>query len=74
MQNSQVVHHRIGVGEVDDRLRLGGDQRVELVVDVEGGDELEVVGRVDRAAHLAADLALRAQHADPSYRRHVGQT
>jgi hypothetical protein len=55
------------MGEVDDRLHLGGHEGVERVVDVEGGDELEVVGGVHRAAHLAADLALGAQHADSSY-------
>ena len=41
------------------------DQRVELVVDVELRHQLEVLGGLDRAAHLAADLALRAEHARP---------
>ena len=32
MQNSQVVHHHVGVGEVDDRLGAGVDQRPASVV------------------------------------------
>ena len=35
------------------------------------GDQLEVVGRLDRAAHLGPDLALGAQHPDPSHRGHA---
>ena len=41
-QNSQVVHHHVGVGEVDDRLHALVHQRLEVVVDVDAGDQLQV--------------------------------
>ena len=67
MQNSQVVHHHVGVGEVDDRLHALVHQGLQVVVDVDAGDQLQVAlglpGLLDGGAHLTADLAQRAQHA-----------
>ena len=63
----QVVHHHVGVGEVDDRLHALVHQRLEVVVDVDAGDQLQVAlglpCLLDGGAHLTADLAQRAQHA-----------
>ncbi len=63
----QVVHHHVGVGEVDDRLHALVHQCLDVVVDVDAGDQLEVAlglpRLLDGGAHLAADLAQRAQHA-----------
>src|SRR3712207_8514199 len=51
----------VGMGEVHHGVGSGRAERVERVVDVERGDELEVVGRLDRPADLAADLAPQAE-------------
>ena len=64
MQNSQVVHHHVGVGEVDDRLRPGLDQRADVVAGVDLRDQLDVGGPLDRRADLRADLAARTQDTD----------
>jgi hypothetical protein len=55
------------VGEVHDGLDALVDQRLEVVIDVDAGDQLEVTlgpgGLLDRGAHFAPDLSQRAQHA-----------
>ena len=62
----EVVHHHVGVGEVDDRLRRRRRPGpASVVVDVERRHQLEVVGCLDRAAHLGADLAPRARARRP---------
>ncbi len=73
-QNSRLSITASGWVKSTTASRAGLDQRLQRVVDVEGRHQLEVVGRVDRAAHLGADLALCTEHADPSYRRHVART
>ena len=67
----QVGHDDVGVGEVDDRLGAGGDQVGQVVVDVDPRHQLEVVGRLDGGADLAADLALGAEHADLPHLSHA---
>jgi energy-coupling factor transport system ATP-binding protein len=61
----EVVHHDVGMGEVDDHLRVRGDEGVDRVVLVDGRHQLEVVGGLDRRAHLGAHLAAGTEHADP---------
>ncbi len=72
---AEVAHHHVGVGEVDHHV--GGGDRVEGVVLVDGSHELQVVGRVDGLAHLIPDAAARAQHTYfdhvPRLARPVGQ-
>ena len=62
---AQVVHHHVGVGEVDDDLCARPDELLDVVTRVDGGDQLGVGRRVDGPADLRADLAARAEHADP---------
>ena len=71
MQKREVGHHDVGVGEVDDRLRAGRHQVGQVVVDVDARHQLEVVGRLDGGADLAADLALSAEHADLPHLSHA---
>ena len=59
----QVVHHRVGVGEVHDDLGTRGHEGVGLVVGVDHGHQLGVIGRLDRPAHLGTDPAASAQDA-----------
>ena len=63
----QVAHHHVGVGEVDDRLGAALDEVGQGVVAVPGvdpGDQLEVVGGLNRPADLGADLPAGPQDAD----------
>jgi hypothetical protein len=61
----EVVHHRVGMGEVHDGLGAGLDEHADVVARVHLRDELEVVGGRDRPADLRADLAPGTQHSDP---------
>jgi hypothetical protein len=61
----QVVHHHVGRGEVDEHLSAGVRGVEQPVALVDHRDQLEVVGRVDRLAHLLAHAAAGAEHADP---------
>ena len=64
----EVVHDRVGVGEVHDRLRPGLDQgRRAWSSTSRAATSSRSSAAVDGAAHLGADLALRPEHADPSY-------
>ena len=64
MQNPQVVHHHVGVGEVDDRLRAGRDQLVEVVARVDLRDQLECRRPPRPPGRPRADLAAGTQHTD----------
>jgi hypothetical protein len=59
----EVAHHHVGMGEVDDRLDADVEQLLQVVVRVDPGDEVHVLGVLDRRTHLTTDLAQRAQHA-----------
>ncbi len=59
----EVVHHHVGVGEVDRDRRTRVHQQLRVVSVVDLGDQVEIVGRLDRLAHRRADLAPRAEHA-----------
>ena len=61
----QVVHHHIGMGEVDDDLGVAVCQQTERLVGVYLGRQGQVVGLLNRRNHGRADLALAAQHRDP---------
>ena len=54
-----------GRGEVDDHLGAGVGDAEQPVALVDHRDQLEVLGRVDRPAGLAAHPAAGAEHADP---------
>ena len=54
----QVVHHHVGVGEVDDDLRDG--QRVQVVAGVDRRHELEVVRAASTARHTSDPTRPRA--------------
>ena len=48
----QVVHHRVRVGEVDDDV--GSLDRRTVIARVDGGNQLQVLGRLDRSADFGA--------------------
>ena len=60
----QVVHHDVGVGEVDDDLggRIG--ERAQRVTGVDFRTQLQIGSLADRGAHRHSDLARRTQHPD----------
>ena len=61
----EVVHHHVGVGEVDDRLGAGRDQVVESSRRRRPrATSSRSSAASTAAADLGADLAARAQHAD----------
>ncbi len=61
----QVVHDGVRPGEVDGDLDPGVGQRRQRVGGPDAGHQLEVVGRVDRAARLRAHPPAGAEHARP---------
>ena len=63
-QELQVVHHYVGVGEVDDDVSLAVDEQGERIADVDADREREVVGGLHRVDHGRPDLALGAQDSD----------
>ena len=63
-QELQVVHHDVGMGEVDDDLGAGVGEQAERIARVDPGGEGQVVGCLDGLDHRRADLALGAQHSD----------
>jgi hypothetical protein len=69
---AQMVHHRVGMGEVDDHV--GQRQRVQRVFGPDAGHQLEVAGPFDGTAHLGADPAASPQHAhlDRGHREATG--
>ncbi len=67
---AQVVHHRVGVGEVDHGLRAGRDQVGQVVPGVDPRDQVEVRGVLDGPAHLAPDPAVRSEHSDLQHHAH----
>ena len=64
-----VVHDDVGPGEVDDHLGAGVGDVEQPVTLVDHGDELEVVGGVDRLDHLGAHAPAGAEHTDGDERR-----
>ena len=66
----EVVHHHVGVREVDDRLRPGRDQGADVVAGVDLRHQLHVRGRLDRRTDLRADLAARTQDTDQQLLTH----
>ena len=61
----QVVHDDVRGGEVDDHLGAGVGGVEQPVALVDHRHQVEVVGGVDRPAHLDAHPAAGTQHADP---------
>ena len=59
-----VVHHDVGMGEVDEHLRPGVGDAEQPVPGVDHRDQLQVGRRIDGPAHLLPHAAARAQHAD----------
>ena len=73
-QELQVVHHDVGVREVDDDLGVAVGEHAQRIPRVDPGREREVVCGLDGLNHGGADLALGAKHSDshgayPSFRR-----
>ena len=60
----QVVHDHVGRGEVDEHLGAGVRGVEQPVALVDHRHQLQVVGGVDRLAHLEAHAAPGAEHAD----------
>ncbi len=60
----QVVHHHVGVGEVDDDLGVAVGQQAQRIARINLGRQRQVVGILDRLDHGRADLALASQHCD----------
>ena len=63
-QELQVVHHDVGVREVDDDLGLAVGEQAQRIPRVDPGREREVVCGLDGLNHGRADLALGAKHSD----------
>ena len=62
---AHVVHHHVGVSEVDDHLGARVGDVEHPVTGVDHRDQFHVVGGVDRLTHLGAHPATSSEHPDP---------
>jgi hypothetical protein len=60
----QIVHHNVGMGEVDDDLGAGINQLAQRIAGVDADGEGHVVGGLDGLDHRRADLAFGSQDSD----------
>lgn len=66
---TQCRHHGVGGREVHRDLDSRHLESVQGIVDVEGGGQVQVVGRIDRPHHLAAHASGRADNPDLDHPR-----
>ena len=66
MHQSEVVQHRVGMGEVD--RNRGGLGRLPVIAQVERSDQLQTVGSLDGMAHLGAHPTPGTEHRDLDHR------
>ncbi|MCE3276970.1 MAG: hypothetical protein K0R13_2825, partial [Propionibacteriaceae bacterium] len=64
-----VVHHRVGMSEVDHNLSLFGGSAV--ISEVKGSNQLQIWGRFDCTTHFVTHPAAGSEDANPCHARHL---
>src|SRR5688500_2027491 len=65
----KVVHHRVGMSEVDHDLSLFGGSAV--ISEVKGSNQLQIWGRFDCTTHFVTHPAAGSEDANPCHARHL---